>query len=78
MAAYDFSGFVPYHLFPSDNHLGAAVVQIEIPGPAVGVIRMVQATEKQCIIEGTIDGLTPGKHGLTVHDFGDLSRACER
>ncbi|CAK8692609.1 copper chaperone for superoxide dismutase-like isoform X2 [Clavelina lepadiformis] len=28
------------------------------------------------ISEGTIDGLTPGKHGLNVHEYGDLSDGC--
>ncbi|XP_072032516.1 copper chaperone for superoxide dismutase-like [Amphiura filiformis] len=59
------------------SHLGAAVVQLELPGPVMGVIRMVQATQDSCVIDGTIDGLTPhGKHGLNIHEYGDLSQAC--
>ena len=57
---------------------GAAVIQMEIPGPVMGVIRMTQASEDKCVIDGTIDGLTPGKHGLNIHEFGDLSDACTR
>lgn len=41
-----------------------------------GVVRFVQ-TNENCIIDGTIDGLTPGKHGLHVHECGDISRGCE-
>ncbi|KAF7991776.1 hypothetical protein HCN44_010577 [Aphidius gifuensis] len=41
-----------------------------------GVVRFVQANEN-CIIDGTIDGLTPGKHGLHVHECGDISKGCE-
>ena len=29
-----------------------------------------------CVIEGTIDGLSPGEHGLAVHETGDVSRGC--
>jgi len=41
-----------------------------------GVVRFVQLTESQIIIEGTIDGLKPGKHGLHIHEFGDFSNGC--
>ena len=51
---------------------------MELPGPVMGVIRMVQATQNECVIDGTIDGLTPGNHGLHIHEFGDLSNACNR
>lgn len=42
----------------------------------MGVIRFTQATENACLIDGTIDGLTPGEHGLHIHEFGDLSQGC--
>ncbi|XP_012280491.1 copper chaperone for superoxide dismutase [Orussus abietinus] len=41
-----------------------------------GVIRFVQ-TEEGCIIDGTVDGLSPGPHGLHVHECGDISKGCE-
>nr|XP_046479955.1 copper chaperone for superoxide dismutase isoform X2 [Neodiprion pinetum] len=41
-----------------------------------GVIRFVQAGE-DCIIDGTIDGLNPGPHGVHVHECGDISKGCE-
>lgn len=34
-------------------------------------------TNQSCIVDGTIDGLTPGEHGLHVHECGDISRGCE-
>ena len=38
-----------------------------------------QVSPEQCIIEGTVDGLTPGQeHHLCVHEYGDLSSGCER
>ena len=42
-----------------------------------GVVRFVQ-TNEGCIIDGTVDGLTAGSHGLHVHECGDISRGCER
>ncbi|KAL1512638.1 hypothetical protein ABEB36_002200 [Hypothenemus hampei] len=41
-----------------------------------GVVRFVQATPDTCIIDGTIDGLKPGKHNIEIHECGDLSKGC--
>lgn len=30
------------------------------------------------MIDGTIDGLSPGLHGLNIHELGDLSLGCAR
>ncbi|XP_022091361.1 copper chaperone for superoxide dismutase-like [Acanthaster planci] len=62
----------------SGKHLGAAVSVLDTPhnGPVMGVIRMVQLADNQCVIEGTVDGLTPGAHGLNIHEFGDISDGC--
>ncbi|XP_076232433.1 copper chaperone for superoxide dismutase isoform X2 [Calliopsis andreniformis] len=42
----------------------------------MGVIRFAQ-TPDGCIIDGTIDGLNPGKHGMHIHECGDISRGCD-
>lgn len=41
-----------------------------------GVIRFVQ-TPEGCIIDGTVDGLTPGQHGMHIHECGDISNGCD-
>ncbi|XP_001600582.1 copper chaperone for superoxide dismutase isoform X2 [Nasonia vitripennis] len=41
-----------------------------------GVVRFVQ-TKDGCIVDGTIDGLSTGPHGLHVHECGDISKGCE-
>lgn len=38
-----------------------------------GVIRFVQASPQVCIVDGTIDGLKPGLHGIHIHECGDIS-----
>lgn len=59
------------------GHLGAAVV--ELRGSLIkGVIRLVQLTKDLCLIDGTVDGLSPGKHALNIHTYGDISDGCER
>ena len=40
-----------------------------------GVLTFSQATESSpTIIQGTVTGLTPGKHAIAIHVFGDVSR----
>ena len=57
--------------------LGAAVAAMQ--GDNVrGVVRLVQVDPATCVIEGTIDGLLPGTHGLYVHELGDISSGCAR
>lgn len=43
-----------------------------------GVIRFVQTDSDTCVIDGTLDGLSPGRHGLYVYQCGDLTQGCER
>ena len=45
------------------------------PGPK-GVIRLTQLDSDRCLIEGTVDGLSPGLHGLAIHETGDTSEGC--
>jgi len=45
-------------------------------GPAVnGVINFTQNGNK-LHIDGEVKGLTPGKHGFHVHEFGDTTNGC--
>lgn len=46
-------------------------------GNLIGVIRFAQIPEG-CIIDGTVDGLTPGEHGIHIHECGDISNGCDR
>lgn len=55
----------------------SAVAELKSSTGLFGVVRFHQ-TEKECVIDGTIDGLTPGEHGLHIHEYGDLSQGDER
>ncbi|GAB6031730.1 hypothetical protein CHUAL_009473 [Chamberlinius hualienensis] len=55
------------------SHLGAAVAAVTGSDAIVGVVRFIQMDHNKCIIDGTIDGLSPGEHGFHVYEYGDLS-----
>ncbi|XP_067170882.1 copper chaperone for superoxide dismutase [Apteryx mantelli] len=57
--------------------VAAAVAALRGPGAVRGLLRFVQVSPERCLVEGTVDGLQPGPHGLHVHEFGDLSDACD-
>lgn len=42
-----------------------------------GVVRFIQSGNG-CIIDGTVDGLTAGPHGLHIYECGDISNGCDR
>ena len=42
-----------------------------------GSILLIQAPGTPTLIKGTITGLTPGKHGFHIHEFGDMSDGCK-
>lgn len=54
----------------------AAVAILDIGKHIQGVIRLVQINSELCVIDGTVDGLKPGQHGLFIHESGDLSNGC--
>lgn len=39
-----------------------------------GVIRFSQLHNNLCVIDGTVDGLTPVLHKVSIHECGDLSK----
>jgi len=64
-----------------EANLGCAVCAVGYLGETavnkvLGVVRFVQISENELHIDGTVDGLTPGKHGFHIHEFGDFSNGC--
>ncbi|MCL7048351.1 hypothetical protein MKW94_000013, partial [Papaver nudicaule] len=49
----------------------------EFKGPEIfGVVRVAQVSMELARIEANFSGLSPGKHGWTINEFGDLTRGA--
>ncbi|OZJ03675.1 hypothetical protein BZG36_03538 [Bifiguratus adelaidae] len=69
------------------THAGAAVCIFDMyshpagtPKPKrepKGLARLVQIDNQTCLIDITVEGLSPGKHGIAIHECGDISNGCE-
>nr|XP_023909609.1 copper chaperone for superoxide dismutase, chloroplastic/cytosolic [Quercus suber] len=60
---------------PEDFLISAAVA--EFKGPEVfGVVRLAQVNMELARIEASFSGLSPGKHGWSINEFGDLTRGA--
>ncbi|XP_013144187.1 PREDICTED: copper chaperone for superoxide dismutase [Papilio polytes] len=46
-------------------------------GEVLGVVRFQQTPDGFLIADGCLDGLTPGSHGLHIHEVGDISQGCK-
>lgn len=64
------------------GHSGAAVCIFDcygtdptatVPEGKSGLARFVQVDADTCLIDLTIQGLKPGKHGIHIHESGDIS-----
>lgn len=60
---------------PEDFLVSAAVA--EFKGPDVfGVVRLAQVNMELARIEADFGGLSPGKHGWSINEFGDLTKGA--
>ncbi|CAM0134847.1 unnamed protein product [Umbelopsis sp. WA50703] len=68
------------------THSGAAVCIFDCfnDNPSVlpevskqGLARFVQIDNDTCLIDVTVQGLKPGKHGIHIHELGDISNGCD-
>ncbi|KAK9203615.1 hypothetical protein WN943_013871 [Citrus x changshan-huyou] len=60
---------------PEDFLVSAAVA--EFKGPDVfGVVRLAQVNMELARIEANFSGLSPGKHGWSINEFGDLTKGA--
>lgn len=61
--------------FTLDFLISAAVS--EFKGPDIfGVVRLAQVNMELARIEANFSGLSPGKHGWSINEFGDLTRGA--
>jgi len=48
-----------------------------LEGSIKGTIKFAQSADGEpCTVSGTVTGLTEGKHGFHIHQFGDYSSGC--
>ncbi|XP_076905699.1 copper chaperone for superoxide dismutase, chloroplastic/cytosolic-like [Bidens hawaiensis] len=60
---------------PGEVLISAAVA--EFKGPQIfGVVRLAQVSMELARIEANFSGLSPGKHGWAINEFGDLTRGA--
>ncbi|XP_059641039.1 copper chaperone for superoxide dismutase, chloroplastic/cytosolic [Cornus florida] len=60
---------------PEDFLISAAVA--EFKGPVIfGVVRLAQVNMELARIEANFSGLSPGKHGWSINEFGDLTKGA--
>ncbi|GLU05715.1 hypothetical protein SLE2022_227980 [Rubroshorea leprosula] len=60
---------------PEDFLVSAAVA--EFKGPDIfGVVRLAQVSMELARIEANFSGLSPGKHGWSINEYGDLTRGA--
>uniref|UniRef100_A0A2P2Q4U7 Superoxide dismutase copper/zinc binding domain-containing protein n=1 Tax=Rhizophora mucronata TaxID=61149 RepID=A0A2P2Q4U7_RHIMU len=58
---------------PEDFLVSAAVA--EFKGPNIfGVVRFARVNMQQARIEASFSGLSPGRHGWSINEFGDLTQ----
>ncbi|CAF4942867.1 unnamed protein product [Pieris macdunnoughi] len=61
-----------------ETQSAVAMVSNQCGGTKVmGVVRFQQTDQGPLVADGSIDGLSPGQHGLHVHDMGDISEGCK-
>jgi len=42
-----------------------------------GLVRFIEIPDG-CVIDGIVNGLSPGEHGMHIHEYGDISNGCNR
>ena len=65
-------------LYIGTTHHGAAVSALRGSDGIQGLVRMVQLSPEQCVIDGSVDGLVSGPHDVKVHVYGDITKGCNR
>lgn len=72
--AFDLINHCPIFIF-ADFLVSAAVA--EFKGPDIfGVVRLAQVNMELARVEANFSGLSPGKHGWSINQFGDLTRGA--
>lgn len=66
-----------HHFITTDKaNLGAAVCILQ-NNPIKGVARFIQLSDNRVLVEATVHGLTPGKHGIHIYSSGNIQNHGE-
>jgi superoxide dismutase, Cu-Zn family len=60
----------------SDRVFGTVSLVCVLKGEKVNGEVLFEAADGAVKVTGKVTGLTPGKHGFHVHQFGDLTNGC--
>ncbi|KAF9326594.1 hypothetical protein BG006_010009 [Podila minutissima] len=52
---------------------GSGVAQVPGTEKPYGLVRFLQVNNETCVVDVTVQGLTPGQHGIHIHELGDTS-----
>ena len=58
------------------THYAICVLNPDGGSGVSGVVKMMQRTGQKVQIQASINGLTAGKHGFHIHEFGNLTNGC--
>jgi len=61
----------------ADAAYAICVLNQDLGSGVTGVVKFVQPAGGKTIVNATIKGLTAGKHGFHVHEFGNLTEGCK-
>ncbi|KAH9311226.1 hypothetical protein KI387_026261, partial [Taxus chinensis] len=61
---------------PEDFLVSAAVAEFKGP-QIIGVVRFAQVNMELARVEANFSGLSPGVHGWTINEYGDLTKGAE-
>lgn len=65
------------HWFVLCTEFALTAAVAEFKGPHIhGVVRIAQVSMELVRIEASFNGLTPGLHGWSINDYGDLTRGA--
>eukprot|EP00347_Sterkiella_histriomuscorum_P011523 403372125 len=60
----------------TQTHYAVCVLNPDGGSGVSGVVKFIQTVGSRVVIEARIKGLTPGKHGFHVHEWGNLTNGC--
>mmetsp|Transcript_14865 Transcript_14865/g.10413 ORF Transcript_14865/g.10413 Transcript_14865/m.10413 type:complete len:110 (-) Transcript_14865:307-636(-) len=58
-------------------HYAVCVLNEDSNSGVSGIVKFTQVEGQKCRIQAEITGLTEGKHGFHIHQYGNLTQGCK-